>query len=108
MKKVLMTLLLGLACSSAFASSWGVKSEIREGIYEVGKAKRDGAREVISEQREAARDYYQADTPWEKRRAIRNGIREVRQAKTRAYVDVKKEKREARREIRREYRQDRW
>ncbi len=104
MKKLLITLLLATCAGSALAANWGgVRHEIHEGIYEVDKAKREGAREVIAERREAARDYYEADTPWEKRQAIREGAREVRQAKAKAYFDVQKEKREARREIRREY-----
>ena len=104
MKKLLITLLLATCAGSALAANWGgVRHEMREGYYEVERAKRDGAREVIAEKREAARNYYEADTPWEKRQAIREGIREVRQAKTKAYFDVQKEKREARREIRREY-----
>lgn len=68
----------------AHADRWEVRQEVREGYYEVERAKRQAEREIRRcNTRECAR------------REIREG-----------YRDVEREKREARREIRRELRDD--
>ncbi|WP_028454233.1 hypothetical protein [Chitinilyticum litopenaei] len=105
MKQLLICLAAALLAAPAMA---GVHSEIREGAREVRQAKVDGAREVMAERREAARDYYNADNAWERRQAIREGAREVRAAKRKAEREVRSERREARREIRREIVKSRW
>ncbi len=70
--------------TAALADRWEVRREIREGHYEVERAKRKAEREV---RRCTTRECAQ--------REIREG-----------YLDVEREKREARREIRRELRED--
>jgi hypothetical protein len=77
-----------LAAPTVFANQWGGRREVRREM-------REGMREVGRERREAAREFLEADTPWERRRAVREGIREV-----------ERERREARREVRREIRQN--
>jgi hypothetical protein len=80
----LLACVASLLSSESHASRWEVRQEVREGAHEVGKERREAARELRKcKTRECAR------------REVREGYREVG-----------RERREARREIRREVRQD--
>lgn len=78
------SLLLSMVPRGALADRWEVRREVREGYYEVERAKRRAEKDV---RRCTTRECAE---------------REIRQG----YRDVEREKREARGEIRRELRQD--
>lgn len=74
-------LLLHLATPpTAQANRWEVRREIRQGIYDVQRAKRRAALRVLS-----------SDSRSEARREIRRGIRNVERARRRARRDVRRE-----------------
>lgn len=108
MSRLVALFAAAVLAASPLTAQAGVHDAYREGVREVSKAKIDGVREVAAERREAARDFYEADSPRERRQAIREGAREVRAAKRSAVREVRSERREARRDIRQEVRENRW